>query len=210
MTTGITRQARTELVAALRDRYQGSSKAEKTRILEEFVAVSGYHRKAAIRLLNGSREVDGRTTRRGRPALYDDAVRQALVVLWEASDRVCGKRLQALLPVLIPALGQHGHLQLDSIVRGKLLAISAASIDRLLREVRTAGLPRRPKRKRTAPQRQVPVRTFADWPEDLGPGYTEIDLVVHSGPTMAGSVVSTLTLTDVASESPRVRRRLRG
>lgn len=205
MTTGMTWRTRRELVAALRDRYQGSSKAEKTRILEEFVAVSGYHRKAAIRILNGSCEADGRIARRSRPALYDDAVRQALVVLWEASDRVCGKRLRALLPVLIPALEHHGHLQLDSIVREKLLAISAASIDRLLREVRAAGLPRRPRRQLTAPQRQVPVRTFADWPEDLGPGYAEIDLVVHSGPTMAGSVVSTLTLTDVASSWTALR-----
>lgn len=199
MTAGMTLQTRRELVAALRDRYQASTKPEKTRILEEFVSVSGYHRKAAIRILNGFCQADGQTVRCSRPALYGDAVRQSLVVLWEASDRVCGKLLRALLPVLIPALERHGYLQLDTIVRGKLLTIIAASIDRLLREIRTAGLPRRPRRRLTASQRRVPVRTFADWPQYLGPGYAEIDLIMHSGPTMAGSVVSTLALTDVAS-----------
>lgn len=199
MAAHMTTEARRELVGALRDRYRAGSRAEKTRILEEFVAVSGYHRKAAIRILNGSQGVGDRPDRLRRPWLYDEAVRQALIVLWEASDRVCGKRLQALLPVLLPALERHGHLQLDPIVRHKLTTISAASIDRLLREVRAAGLSRRSRRQPTAAQRSVPVRTFADWLEALGPGYTEIDLVAHSGPTMSGSVVHTLTLTDVAS-----------
>ena len=36
----------------------------------------------------------------GRPALYDEAAKQALAVLWEASDRVCGKRLKPLLRIL--------------------------------------------------------------------------------------------------------------
>ena len=41
--------------------------------------------------------------RRERRCVYDDeAVTEGLVVLWEASDRVCGKRLKALLPILVP------------------------------------------------------------------------------------------------------------
>lgn len=126
-------------------------------------------------------------------------MRQALTVLWEASDRVCGKRLKALIPALLPALERHGHLKLEPMVRDKLTTISAASIDRLLRDVRGAGTRRRRKRKPTAQQRKVPIRTFADWPDESEPGYMEIGLVAHCGESMAGSAVHTLTLTDIAS-----------
>ena len=57
-------------------------------------------------------------------------------MLWEASDRVCGKRLKALLPTLVPALERHGHVTLDPRVREQLMAVSAATIDRRLASAR--------------------------------------------------------------------------
>lgn len=194
----ISEETRAELVDALRERYQSGSRAQKTRILEEFVAVSGYHRKSAIRVLNGSLDLAEKPQVRRRPRLYDEAVAQALIVLWEASDRVCGKRLHALLPVLMPALERHGHLELDRHVRERLTTISAASIDRLLRQIRSAGGVPRAKRAPTAVSREVPVRTFADWAEPA-PGYMEMDLVAHCGEVMGGNFIHTLSLTDVAS-----------
>lgn len=65
--------------------------------------------------------------------MYDEAVRQALNLLWEVGDRLCGKRLKEFIPVLIEAMERHGHLSLGSFVKGKLLRISAATIDRFLR-----------------------------------------------------------------------------
>lgn len=109
---------REELLGVLRERYGRASPVERRRILDEFVAVSGYHRKHAIRLLRSSAK--GRD-RRGRSPVYDAAVQAALVVVWEASDRICGKRLKALLPVLVPAMERHGHLRLDDPVRRPLL-----------------------------------------------------------------------------------------
>jgi hypothetical protein len=76
---------------------------------------------------------------RPRKRIYDEAVRQALALLWEAANRICGKRLKALLPVLIESMEHHGHLRLDPVVRSALLDISAATIDRLLRPVREAS-----------------------------------------------------------------------
>src|SRR5207248_3708444 len=67
--------------------------------------------------------------------VYDEAVREALIVVWEASDRICGKRLRPLLPILVEAMERHGHLQLVPEVRTRLLAMSAATIDRALRDV---------------------------------------------------------------------------
>ncbi len=107
--------------------------------------------------------------------------------------------LRLLVPSLIDAMERHGHLQLAPEVRGGLPAMSAATIDRALREVRgQAGGGRRRASPSAGVRRSVPVRTFADW-DDPAPGFTEADLVAHSGPTAEGSFVQTLTLTDSAT-----------
>jgi len=195
----ISTQARRELIPAVGDRYRAATRAEKRVILDEFVAVTGYHRKHAVRLFAETKGSGG--GRHGtRRRLYDEAVQEALVVLWEASDRICGKRLKPLLPVLVSSLERHGHLQLDLAVRDKIITASAATIDRLLAGTRSATRGGRPFRRATAPaiRRQVPVRTFADWKEPK-PGFMEADLVAHCGDSAAGSFVHTLTLTDIAS-----------
>ena len=94
---------------------------------------------------------------------------------------------------------RHGHLELASEIRTRLLAMSAATMDRALRSVRLqVGRTQR----RTAPssgvRRSIPVRTFADW-QDPPPGFAEADLVAHSGPSASGSFVQTLVLTDIAT-----------
>ena len=48
----ISPEARQELVTAVAARYRQSTPAERERILDEFVALTGYHRKHAIRVLN--------------------------------------------------------------------------------------------------------------------------------------------------------------
>lgn len=198
MTKIVTAEARRELVAVLSERYKAGSRDQKGRILAEFVATSGYHRKSAIRILNGDGEPATGTAVRGRRRVYDDAVRQALIILWEASDRVCGKRLRAIVPVLLPALERHGHLELDPAVRDKLVSISAASMDRLLSEARAGDKGRKPRKQPSTVSKRVAVRTFADWDEP-DPGYMEMDLVAHGGPTSAGSFAHTLSFTDIAT-----------
>lgn len=128
----------------------------------------------------------------------DEAVRAALIVLSEASDRVCGKRLQPLLPILLPALERNDHLKLQAPIREKLLAMSAATVDRLLRVPRRASQSKRPRRIEPAPKRRIRMRTFADWNEPL-PGCMDMDLVAHCGTVNRGSYVHTLTLSDIAS-----------
>lgn len=190
---------RDELLDALVGRYREARRAEKGRILTEFAEVTGYHRKHAARLLRGGSKPD-RSAPRPRRRLYDDAVREALIVLWEASDRICGKRLKPLIPMLVSAMERHGHLALDPAVRERLEAISAATIDRILGSVRLQAGSRG--RRRTAPsssiRRAVPIRTYADW-DDPPPGFFEADLVSHSGPLTSGSFAQTLVLTDIAS-----------
>src|SRR6266481_1837601 len=128
---------RRELKDAIRERYQAATRRrERQQILSEFVRVTGYHRKHALRVLN---QPPAPQSRRPRGRLYDEAVHQALTVLWEAGDRICGKRLKVLVPVLIDAVERHGHLKLDSVVRTRLLRVGAATIDRLLGPQREAA-----------------------------------------------------------------------
>jgi hypothetical protein len=190
---------RKELVAALQLRYRSATFGDRIRILDEFVALTGYHRKHAIRLLREDPGAAKGTHERNR--LYDEAVRQALTVLWEAADRVCGKRLKALIPKLVDALERHGHLDLDPVIKDKLLKVSAATIDRMLANARAHidGQRRRRTGVGSAIRSSIPVRTFADW-RDPPPGFFEIDMVEHCGGSKTdGEFVHTLTLTDIAS-----------
>jgi len=197
MNDKMTHAARAELANAIRRRYRSATGKEKRRTLDEFIAATGYHEKSAIRVLNAQPATKHRQTH-VRPSLYDEAARAALIVLWEASDRVCGKRLRALLPILLPALERNGHLKLDETIRSKVLAMSAATIERLLRMPKNAIRPQRPRRVAPEPRRRVPPRTFADWDEPA-PGSMEMDLVAHCGEVNRGSYISSLVLTDIAS-----------
>ena len=190
---------RDELIAATAARYARADRLQRGRILDEFAAVTGFHRKHASRLLRSGHVADRSAPRRSR-RLYDDAMREALALFWEASDRVCGKRLRAMLPMLVAAMERHGHIDLAPEVRDGVLAMSAATIDRMLRAVRSGGATGRVKRSppSAAVRRAVPVRTFSDW-GDPTPGFFEADLVAHSGPIAAGGFVQTLVITDIAS-----------
>ena len=172
---------------------------EKSLILDEFIAVTGHHRKHGIRLLGQSGD-DGEqqpAAKKGR-RIYDEAVRQAVIVVWEAADRICGKRLKAALPHLVESMERHGHLDLDPGVRQRLLAASAATLDRLLQPIRTPASRQLRRRRNQSPGRNIPVRTFADW-NAPPPGFLEIDLVVHHGGSLWGSMIHSLVATDICT-----------
>ncbi len=132
---GLSMSARDELPGALRRRYGEAERSGKSRMPDEFVSVTGHHRKHAIRLLRGSASTETRDGR-SRRFEYGDEIRDALVVLREAPDRICGKRLQVLLPSLVEAMERHGHPELREDVRAGVPAMSAATIDRRLRDIR--------------------------------------------------------------------------
>jgi len=197
MPTQVSKRTRTELIEALGQRYRVAEKRQKTRILDEFVAVAGCHRKHAIRMLKGCDDSARKSAAAGR-RIYDEAVREALILVWETADRICGKRLKAVLPSLINAMEHHGHLALDPGVRERVLSVSAATIDRLLIPVRETAGRRRKRKRRKNLSKQIPVRTFADWNEPV-PGYLEIDFVAHCGGVLSGAFIHSLVATDVCS-----------
>lgn len=192
--------ARRELLARVALRYREADRAQKSLILDEFVAATGYARKYALRLL--SKPVLPLPPRRqsSRPRAYGPEVQEALAAAWAAANFICAKRLVPFLPQLVDALERHGHLALTDEVRGQLMAISPATVDRILRPLRQADNPRGRTTTKAGGllKHQVPVRTFTDW-EEQRPGFMEADLVAHCGASPHGTFLNTLVLTDIAT-----------
>ena len=195
--------ARRELLAAIAIRYGQATKPEKQTILDEFVAATGYHRKYAINILQNPKagsSPSAKRKRQSRPRYYTDEVQAALIAVWEASNRICSKRLVPFLPTMLEALERHGHLSVSVEVKARLLAISPATVDRLLASTRRLNDPHG--LGTTKPglllKHQIPIRTFSEW-DDHRPGFIEADLVAHCGDHVGGSYLNTLTMVDVAT-----------
>jgi hypothetical protein len=168
-------------------------------MLDEFIQVTGFHRKAAIRLLNRvSRLTSGK--RRGRKRKYGSEVAEALKEVWEASDRLCSKRLKPFIPEMVRVLRRHGEQRIDASLEAQLRRISPSTIDRLLRPYRKVGgrKPLSTTRRGSLLKSAIPIRTFADWQEDQ-PEFMETDLVAHCGESTEGFYLNTLCAVDVAS-----------
>src|SRR4051812_6025947 len=189
-------RAKRELLVQVAPRYREATHAQKSIVLDEFLAAAGYARKYAIRLL--AKPIGPPAPiRRPREPRYGATVREALQVAWTTANEICSKRLVPFLPELVPALERHGHLELSPEVRMLLLTLSPATADRLLRPVRQPHGLSTTRRGRLLKQ-QIPVRTFADW-SDTRPGFLEADLVAHCGGVAEGAFLYTLTLTDIAT-----------
>jgi hypothetical protein len=186
-----------EYTAAIRDRYLRVNKEEKKKMLDEFVNVTGYHRKAAIRLL--LRIPKQKDKHLGRPAIYHKVL-EPLRAIWEASDRLCSKRLHPFLPEMIQVLRQKGELKINADAEAQLIKLSPATIDRLLEPARRIGgrKPISTTRPGSILKSAIPIRTFADWQENQ-PGFLEIDTVAHCGESAEGFYLNTLCGVDVAS-----------
>jgi len=195
----VTQHARHEYAAALHARYRVATKREKGRILDEYCQTAGCHRKAAIRRLCQHSPPERRRGR-GRPRRYGPEMMPALVRLWELSDRLCGKLLAPLLPVLLAALERHGARALAPALRKQVEGLSAATIDRLLRPVRrqVGHRPRRMAPAGTTLKGQIPLRTWSEWAA-VRPGALQGDLVLHCGESTEGFFLTTLVGVDVAT-----------
>jgi hypothetical protein len=184
---------------AIRRRYRKAKRADKTKILDEFCAVCGYHRKSALRLLRPSLRKAAIKKKPGRPSQYSGPeVMVPLRAIWLATDQMASKRLRAALPLWLPYYEQ-AHGALTDAARTKLLAIAPATIDRLLVPVRAeAG---RHGLSGTKPgtllRKHIPLQGQA-W-DTSQPGFIEADTVAHCGDSLAGNFVWSLTMTDLYS-----------
>ena len=192
--------SRRELLAVVAPRYRAAQNKERTRILEEFIASTSYHRKYALSLLNHPITKAPVRKKRARPRQYVFAVHQALLTCWRAANGMCSKRLVPYLPELVRVLEQQGELHLDEQTNQRLLRLSPATADRLLQAERKLAKPHGlgTTKPGTLLKSAIPIRTFAEW-DEAQPGFTEIDLVAQCGPTTRGEYLHSLTMTDVAT-----------
>ena len=190
--------AKREALARIHGRYQRAGRPHKTRILDEFCATCGYHRKAALRLLN--RPLPSAAPKRSGPKItYEPAqVLPVLKAVWLASDQLCSKLLKAALAEWVQHQ-ERGSGPLPEAFKIKLLQISPAQIDRLLRPSRVhypkKGLSAT--RPGTLLRHAVPTRSGP--PDTTRPGWVEADTVAHCDDSTEGDYVNSLTFTELFS-----------
>jgi hypothetical protein len=208
----LTMKDRRVITKTTAEQYRKASKKKKGWILDQVVESAGYTRCYArwvLRnqgrrvqvqpgiVLEGDRRV---SSRRRRAPEYGPAVVKALFEVWKILDYVCGKRLVAALPEVVPRLVACKELRMSRAVQHQLRGISASTIDRLLKAARARHTlkPRGGTKPGSLLKHQVPIRTFSDW-DDGQPGFMEMDLVGHDGGVGQGDYCQTLDMTDVDS-----------
>jgi hypothetical protein len=193
-------------------RYRRSLKKNKTRILDEFIKLTEYNRSYARYLLrNHGRKVFlgknilaitdvKKKIHRQKPRIYGEDIIRTLKKIWVINDYICGKRLVSILPEMVSRLEKFKEIKFSKEIREKLCHISAATIDRALKnERKKITLKGRSYTKPgTLLKHQIPIRTFSEW-DDKKPGFLEIDLVGHDGGNFSGEFGFTLDATDVAT-----------
>jgi hypothetical protein len=196
----VTRASLREYAAVQRERYRQAPRAEKRQLLDEVVAVTGMHRKAAIRLLRRAPRPRARPGPGGRPRAYGPEVGAAAEVLWQASGRIGARRLHPFVPELLDRLLRCGELKLTPAIDKLVRQASRPTLARLLEPAR-AQYPRRGATS-THPgarlKHEIPIRTFAEW-TDAQPGFLEVDLVAHCGSKTGGFYLCTLCAVDIAT-----------
>ena len=195
----MTLMGRRELLDAVLVRYRRAGKKEKTRILNEFVANTKYHRKYALALLSGHTARHKARIRR-RKRTYTQEATNSLVVIWKVCDHIASRRLHPFVPEMVRILENQGTLQLTPATRELVLTMSRATMDRLLKPARRALVPhgRSTTKPGTLLKKSIPIRTWADW-DDARPGFLEIDLVAHCGESTEGAYLATLDCVDVST-----------
>lgn len=192
----VTDQSKWEYLKAIHARYRAAARTLKQRILDEFCEVTRYHRKYALRLLNGPPPGRRPPQRRRQRALrYGTRLIQILAAIWTAAGYPWSVRLKALLPLWLPWARRR--FRLTPALERQLLTLSPRQMDRRLQPYKRQVRKRRYGRTKPGSllKHHIPLRTDR-WDVSV-PGFTEIDLVAHAGECAEGEFLHSLNLTDI-------------
>jgi hypothetical protein len=208
--------ARKEVSERLRQRYKSSDKKGRSQILDSIVELTGWCRKHAAAVLSGRAPIPKSRSvkktgpppleRRGRKPKYGMVHKGVLSKVWAVLDFCSSVRLKAGMADVLASMERSGHLALAGPMRTDMLAMSASTMDRLLRfERKSMALKGKATTKPdTLLKSQIPIRRGSEWNENEA-GYVEIDCVAHCGSSARGEFVCTLNMTDVKSTWTQMR-----
>ena len=212
---GLTMKEKDSVTKEVVARYKNASKDEKKKILDEYINLTGFHRKYAISKINScikrrthvfnnktitscKVEIPKKKKRIYIPK-YDDVFKATLIAIWSYFDYMCGQRLVPFIKENITELAKVKTFRITDIIKEKLLTISSATVNRLLKEPRKKnklhGISTT--KAGTSLNKLIPIRVFFDWDERV-PGFFEIDTVSHDGGNASGEHIYSLTVTDVS------------
>ena len=200
MDKNMSKSARKQLANKLRQGYVKASKAHKSEIILALVQATGFSRKSAIRVLNQPIESLEKPRRKRRNPSKYDCVMPEIRQLWHASNRICGVRLKAAIPIYLIQMCKSGEMNPDPQKIHLLLSISDSTLDRLLASDRKRLCPHGISTTRPGSMlmKRVPVKTFSEW-IDTEPGFFAVDWVALCGDSNSGEYVSVLSMTDIAT-----------
>ena len=200
MPAAMSQKSLAEYIQRVRNRYERmKGKLARSRLLDEFCVVSGLERKYALKVLRGRRRSGRGPGRGGAPRRYEGKVVEVLRHCWCQMEQPCGKRMKGMLPLWV------GHLEeRDLDVRQQVLAVSAATIDRLLVSVKVGG-----RKKPLVPRSDAAIKALvairAERWATREVGWTEVDTVAHCGGDMGGNFIWSLTSVEILSGWTEVR-----
>lgn len=187
-----------EYLIELKKKYWKASKKKKGQLLDDFCDFTGYHRKAALRLVNT--KLPGKWKRyKKRQKQYDQPIIDALLVLWRAADEICGERFHPFIPELLDKMIECGELDVDVKVKAKLLKISMGTVKKIVGKTKHRSLIKigGTTKPGSLLKSQVSIR-YGPWGE-VDPGWCETDTVAHCGGDVAGEFIYSLDVIDICS-----------
>lgn len=194
----MTKMSKREYLIELKKKYYQASRKKKSQLLDDFCEFCDYHRKAALRLVNG--RLSGEWKRyKTRKKYYDQEVCDALLTLWRAVDEICGERFQPFIPELLNKMIECDEIQVKDEVKAKLLKISMGTVKKILahqKHLSTTKI-KGTTRPGTLLKHQIAIR-FGPWNE-VDPGFFEMDTVAHCGETLTGGFIYSLDLIDIST-----------
>lgn len=196
---------RYKFLKTIKDNYQKATKKKKGEILDFCCQTTGLVRKHIITLLG--RRIDIPKIRKKNYQIFskyqsDQKLRLILVKFWRLSDFSCGKLLKPQIKALLPFYEKE-YDKIEENTKLKLLTISPATIDRLLKEEKKKqdfkSLKRGlySKKKNRLFENLISIKTHGEWSLAVDqPGKLQIDLVSHDGGVAKGDFIQTLNMVD--------------